>query len=207
MVGDFRALNTYLVPDRYPIPRIQETLTQLSKAKYITSMDSLKGFHQNVLMPKAKKLLTIITHCGIDEYLRMPFGIKNAPFHYQRMMNTIFPTEISEEWLIIYTDDIITCSDSWSLHLERVARVLHKVGEVNMKISLQKCNFGFEELKELGHVVSGLSLGIDKNNVAAVLIKPIPQNKKEMMSFVGFSSYYRQHLKDFAILAKSLYRI
>ncbi|MBW0579122.1 hypothetical protein O181_118837, partial [Austropuccinia psidii MF-1] len=92
MVGDFRALNTYTVPDRYPIPRIQETLTQLSKAKYITSMDALKGFHQNVLTPKAKKLLRIITHCGIYEYLRMPFGIKNAPSHYQRMMNTIFPT-------------------------------------------------------------------------------------------------------------------
>ncbi|MBW0533706.1 hypothetical protein O181_073421 [Austropuccinia psidii MF-1] len=207
MVGDFRALNTYTVPDRYPIPRIQETLTQLSRAKYITSMDALKGFHQNVLTPKAKKLLRIITHCGIYEYLRMPFGIKNEPSHYQRMMNTIFPTELSEGWLIIYIDDIIICSDSWSLHLERLARVLHKVAEVNMKISLKKCNFGFEELKALGHVVSGLSLGIDKNKVAAVLLKPIPQNKKEMMSFLGFASYYRQHLKDFAILAKSLYRI
>ncbi|MBW0550353.1 hypothetical protein O181_090068 [Austropuccinia psidii MF-1] len=96
MVGDFRALNTYTVTDRYPIPLIQETLTQLSKSKYRTSMDALKGFHQNVLMPKGKKLLRIITHCGIYEYLRMPFSIKNAPSHYQRMNNTIFPTELSE---------------------------------------------------------------------------------------------------------------
>ncbi|MBW0469238.1 hypothetical protein O181_008953 [Austropuccinia psidii MF-1] len=77
MVGDFSALNTYTVPDRYPIPIIQETSTQLSKAKYVTSMDALKGFHQYVLMPKTKKLLRIITHCGIYEYLRMTFGIKN----------------------------------------------------------------------------------------------------------------------------------
>ncbi|MBW0581233.1 hypothetical protein O181_120948, partial [Austropuccinia psidii MF-1] len=207
MVGDFRALNTYTVPDRSPIPRIQETLTQLSKSKFITSMDALKGFHQNVLMPKAKKLLRIITHCGIYEYLRMPFGIKNPPSHYQRMMKTILPTELSEVWLIIYIDDIIISSDAWSLHLERLARVLHKVAEVNIKISLKKCNFGFEELKALGHIVFVLSLGIDKNKVAAVLFKPIPQNKEEMMSFLGFASYYRQHLNDFAILAKSLYRI
>ncbi|MBW0527332.1 hypothetical protein O181_067047 [Austropuccinia psidii MF-1] len=178
MVGDFRALNTNTVPDRHPIPRIQETLTQLSKAKYITSMDSLKGFHQNVLMPKTRKLLRIITHCGIYEYLGMPFGIKNAPSHYQRMMNTIFPTELSEGWLIISIYDIIICSDSWSLHLERLSRVLDKAKGVNMKISLKKCNFGFEELKALGHIVSGLSLGIDKNKVAEVLLKPIPQNKK-----------------------------
>ncbi|MBW0538384.1 hypothetical protein O181_078099 [Austropuccinia psidii MF-1] len=173
MVGDFRALSTYTVPDRYQIPRIQETLTQLSKAKYITSMDALKGFHQNALTPKAKKLLQIITDCGIYEYLRIPFGIKNSPSHYQRMMNTIIPTELSEGWLIIYIDDIIICYDSCSLHLERLARVLHKVAEVNMKISLKKSNFGFEGLKALGHFVSGLSLGIDKNKVAAILLKPM----------------------------------
>ncbi|MBW0525326.1 hypothetical protein O181_065041, partial [Austropuccinia psidii MF-1] len=207
IVGDFRALNTYTVPYRYPIPRIQETLTQLSKAKYITSMDALKGFHQNVLMPKDKKLLRVITYCVIYEYLGMPFGIQNAPSHYQRMMNTIFLTELSEGWLIIYIDDIIMGSDSWSLHLERLARVLQKVAEVNMKISLRKCNFGFEELKELVHTVSGLSLAIYENKVEAVLLKPIPQNKKEMMSSLGFDSYNRQHLKDFSILAKSLYRI
>ncbi|MBW0500959.1 hypothetical protein O181_040674 [Austropuccinia psidii MF-1] len=204
---EFRALNTYSAPNRYPIPRIQETLTQLSKDKYITSMDALKGFHQNFLIPKNEKLLRIIMHCGIYEDLRMPFGIKNAPSHYQRMMNTIFPTELSEGCLIIYIDYIIICSDSWSFQLEILARVLDKATGVNMKISSKKCNFGFEELKALGHIVSGLSLGIDKSKVAAVLLKPIPQIKKEMMSFLGFSSYYRKHLKDFEILAKSLYRI
>ncbi|MBW0581645.1 hypothetical protein O181_121360 [Austropuccinia psidii MF-1] len=76
-----------------------------------------------------------------------------------------------------------------------------------MKISLKKCNFGFEELKPLGHIVSGLILGIDRKKVAAVFLKPLPKNKEEMMSFIGFSSYYRQHLKDFEILDKSLYRI
>ncbi|MBW0543048.1 hypothetical protein O181_082763 [Austropuccinia psidii MF-1] len=112
MVGDFRELNTYTAPDRYTIPRIQETLTQLPRAKYITSMDALKGFHQNVLTPKNKKVLRIMTHCGIYEHLRIPFGIKNAPSHYQRMMNTIFPTELYEGWLIIYIDVIIICPDS-----------------------------------------------------------------------------------------------
>ncbi|MBW0469946.1 hypothetical protein O181_009661 [Austropuccinia psidii MF-1] len=207
MVSYFRSLNTYTVADRYPIPRIQETLTQLSKAKYITSMDALKGFLQNVLPPKTRKLLRIITHCGIFEYLRMPFGNKNTPSHYQRMVNTIFPKELSEGWLIIYIDDIIFCSDSCSFNLERLARVLDKITGVNMKLSLKKCNFGFEELKALGHIVSGLSLAIDKNKVEARLLKPIPQNKKEIMSFLGFYSYCREHLKDFAILAKSLYRI
>ncbi|MBW0533418.1 hypothetical protein O181_073133 [Austropuccinia psidii MF-1] len=207
MVGNSRELNTYTVPYRYPIPRIQETLTKLSKAKYIASMDALKVFHQSILTPKGKKVFISITHCGIHEYLRMPFGIEDSPSYYQVMMNTIFPTELSERWLIIHIDDIMMCSDSWSLHLERLETVLDKVAGVNMKISLKQCNFGFEELKALGHIFSGLSLGIDKNKVAAVLLKPIQQNKKEMMPFRGFSSYYRQNLKGLKILANSIYGI
>ncbi|MBW0536524.1 hypothetical protein O181_076239 [Austropuccinia psidii MF-1] len=189
MVGDFRALNTYTIPDRYQIPGIHENLTQLSKAKFITSMDALKGFHQNVLTPHSRKLLRVIANCGINEYVRIPFGIKNAPSHYQRMMNTIFTHELSEGWLIIYIDDIIICSETWKLHLERLSLVLKKILQVKMKISLKKCNFGFHELKALGHVVSGLNLGVDKNKVAAVLLKQMRQNKKEMMSFLGVASY------------------
>ncbi|MBW0480774.1 hypothetical protein O181_020489 [Austropuccinia psidii MF-1] len=129
-------------------------------------MDALNGFHQKFFILKVKKLLRIITHCGIYEYLRMPFVTKNSPSHYQRMMNTIFPTELSEGWLIIHIDDILICSYSWSLHLERLARVLDNVAGVNMKIPLKKCDFGFEELKDIGHIFSCLSLGNDKNKVA-----------------------------------------
>ncbi|MBW0538161.1 hypothetical protein O181_077876 [Austropuccinia psidii MF-1] len=174
MVGDFKALNTHTIPDRYPIPRIHETLTQLSQAKLITAMDALKEFHQNVFTDNAKKLLRIIVHCGIFEYLRTPFGIKKAPSHYQRMMNTIFPEELSEGWLIMYIDDIIVCSETWDSQFTRLERVLQKIVQVNMKISLKKCHFAYSELKALGHVVSGLSLGIDKRKVAAVSLKRMP---------------------------------
>ncbi|MBW0559429.1 hypothetical protein O181_099144 [Austropuccinia psidii MF-1] len=76
MVRDFGALNTYTSPDSYPIPKIQIALMQISKAVYISTMDALKGFHQNVVTPRARKYLRIIVHCGVYEYLRMPFGKK-----------------------------------------------------------------------------------------------------------------------------------
>ncbi|MBW0575563.1 hypothetical protein O181_115278 [Austropuccinia psidii MF-1] len=124
MVGDFRALNTYTVPDRYPIPKIQIALTQISQAVYIATMDALKGFHKNVLAPRERKYLRIIVHCGVYEYLRMPFGIKNAPSHFQRIMNEIFPEELSEGWLIIYIDEIIVCSKTWEEHMYIFSRGL-----------------------------------------------------------------------------------
>ena len=78
---------------------------------------------------------------------------------------------------------------------------------MNMKISLKKSNFGFSQIKALGHVVSVIAIGIDQNKVAAVLQKPIPSNRKEIQSFLGFASYYRQHLEGFAAQAKCLYEI
>ncbi|MBW0471313.1 hypothetical protein O181_011028 [Austropuccinia psidii MF-1] len=76
LCGDFRALNNYTKADRYPIPRIPHTLKKLEKGKYISKMDFMKGFHQNVFKPKSIKLLRIICHMGIYEYTRMLFGIK-----------------------------------------------------------------------------------------------------------------------------------
>ncbi|MBW0534684.1 hypothetical protein O181_074399 [Austropuccinia psidii MF-1] len=207
MVGDFRALNTYTVPDRYPTPNIQIALTQISQAVYITTMDAHKAFHQNVVTPRARKYLRIIVHCGVYEYLRMPFGIKHAPSHFQIMMNEIFPEELSEGWFIIYIDEIIVCSKTWEEHMNRLSRVLTKIQSVNMKISFKKCHFGFKELEALGHLVSGLSLGISQSKVAAVLLKPMPQNKKEVQSSLGFSGYYRQHIKDFASIARPLSKL
>ncbi|MBW0496390.1 hypothetical protein O181_036105 [Austropuccinia psidii MF-1] len=135
MVGVFRALNTYTVPERHPIPKIQIDLTQISQAVYIATMDVFKGFNQNLVTPRARKYLSIVVHCGVYEYLRMPFGIKNPPSHFQRMMHEIFPEELPEGWLIIYIDDIIVCSKTWEENMYRLSRVLTKFQSVNMKIS------------------------------------------------------------------------
>ncbi|MBW0546157.1 hypothetical protein O181_085872 [Austropuccinia psidii MF-1] len=165
MVGDFGALKDYTVLDRYPIPKIQISLTQISQAAYLIAMDILKVFYQNLVTPRAREYLRIIVHCGVYEYLMMPFGIKNTPSPFQRMMNEIFPEELSEGWLISDIDEIIVCSKTWEEHMYRLSRVLGKIQSLNMKISSKKSHFGFRELKALGHVVCGLSLGIDKTKL------------------------------------------
>ncbi|MBW0480960.1 hypothetical protein O181_020675 [Austropuccinia psidii MF-1] len=131
---------------------------------------------------------------GIYEYTRMPFGIKNAPAHFQRMMDTVFQEEILEGWMGVYIDDIIICSDTWEDHVQYIDRVLPKCTPINLTISIKKCNFGQQELLALGykvsellalgHKVSGLCLEIDQNKVAAVLQNPVPTNIKEMQSFL-----------------------
>ncbi|MBW0551520.1 hypothetical protein O181_091235 [Austropuccinia psidii MF-1] len=207
LCGDFRALNNYTKAEKYPIPRIPHALDKLAKAKYITQMNCIKSLNQNGVKPNSMKLLRMICHMGIYEYNKMPFGIKNAPAHFQRMMDTIFQDEILEGWMVVYIDDIIIYSETWEDHVQYIDRVLSKCTPINLKISLKKCNFGQQELLALGHKVSGLSLAIDQNKLAAVLQKPVPKNIKEMQSFLGFASYYRNHIKNFAHITSSLYKL
>ncbi|MBW0560984.1 hypothetical protein O181_100699 [Austropuccinia psidii MF-1] len=113
---------------------------------------------------------------GIYEYNRMRFGIKNAPAHFQRIIYTIFQEEILDVRMVGYIDDIIIYSETWEGHVQYIDRVLSKCTPINLKVSLKKCKFGQQELLALGNKVSGLSLAIDQNKVAAVLQKPVPES-------------------------------
>ncbi|MBW0549504.1 hypothetical protein O181_089219 [Austropuccinia psidii MF-1] len=144
---------------------------------------------------------------GIYEYTRMPFGIKNAPAYFQSMMDTRFQEEILEGWMLLYIYDIILYTETWVDHVQYIDKVLSKCTPINMKISLKKCNFGQQALFSLGHKGLGLSLAINQNKLAEVLQKPVPRNIKEMQSFLGFASYYRSHIKNFADMASSLYKL
>ncbi|MBW0575979.1 hypothetical protein O181_115694 [Austropuccinia psidii MF-1] len=148
-------------------------------ANFIKAMAALKGFNQNVLTDNAKKLLRLIVHCAIFEYLRMPFGIKNAPSRYQRMMNTKFPQELSEGWRIINIDDIIVFSETWDNHPSRLERVLQK-------------------MVQLGHR--------QKQSSRSTIERNAPNQKRNAI-ISGISGYYRKHIKDFAKIAKSLYKL
>ncbi|MBW0471200.1 hypothetical protein O181_010915 [Austropuccinia psidii MF-1] len=123
---DFRDLNKYTKADRYPIPRIPHSLDKVANAKYITKMDFMKGFHKHGVKANFMKLQRIIFHIGIYEYIRMPFGIKNAPAHLWRIMDTIFQEEILEGWMVVYIYDIIIYSNTCEDHMQYIDRVLSK---------------------------------------------------------------------------------
>ncbi|MBW0575280.1 hypothetical protein O181_114995, partial [Austropuccinia psidii MF-1] len=96
---------------------------------------------------------------------------------------------------------------TWEDHVKYIDRVLSQCTPINLKIQLKKCNFGQQELLALGHKVSGLSLAIDQNKAVAILQKLVPKSIKEMQYLLGFASYYRNHIKNFAHITSSLYRL
>ncbi|MBW0478469.1 hypothetical protein O181_018184 [Austropuccinia psidii MF-1] len=144
---------------------------------------------------------------GIYEYTRLPFGIKNGPPHFKRMMDKIFQEEILEGWMVVYIDEIIISSETWEEHIQYIYRVLSKFRPINLKILLKKFNFGQKEFLALGNKVSGLSLAIDQNKLAAVLQTPVPKNIKEMHSFLEPVSYCRNHIENIFHITSSLYKL
>ncbi|MBW0507799.1 hypothetical protein O181_047514 [Austropuccinia psidii MF-1] len=109
--------------------------------------------------------------------------------------------------MVVYIYDIIIYSETWEDHVHYIDRVLSKYIPIDLKISLKKCNFGQQELLALGHKVSVIILAIDQNKIAAVLKKPVPKNIEEIQYFLGFFSYYRNHIKNFAHITSSLYKL
>ena len=106
MVIDYRALNENTVGDAYPIPNITEILDLLGGSKYFSIMDLASGFHQIPMDSESKEKTDFSTPYGHLEFNRMPFGLKNAPATFQRVMDQVL-TGLQGIELLVYMDDIV----------------------------------------------------------------------------------------------------
>ena len=118
---DFRKLNAVTRADSYPLPRIEDCIDQVGKAKHVTTFDLLKGYWQIPLTERAKKLSAFVTPKGLYQYRVMPFGMRNAPAMFQRMINQIVG---GIEGCEAYIDDVIAHSGSWQGHISQLRALL-----------------------------------------------------------------------------------
>ena len=202
---DYRALNRVTVPDRYPMPRIDELIDTVGKCqgKYFTSLDLMKGYHQVKMAEGSKDKTAFICHQGLFQYRRMPFGLTNAPATFQRLMATLFA---GREWsfVFVYLDDLLVVSRSIKEHVEHLGKVFQKLEEANLKLKPQKCKFAQEKIEYLGHTLTTKGVCPNDGKVQAVIGFPRPQNIKEVKSFLGLVNYYRRHLQNLAVIARPL---
>lgn len=150
IVIDYRKLNEITVNDRYPIPNMDEILGKLGKCNYFTTIDLAKGFHQIEMDHDSIAKTAFSTKNGHYEYLRMPFGLKNAPATFQRCMNNILRPLLNKHCLV-YLDDIIVFSTSLDEHLNSLRLVFDKLAEANLKLQPDKYEFLRQETTFLGH--------------------------------------------------------
>lgn len=134
---DYRKLNEITIEDRYPLPNIEGILDKLGRAQYFTTLDLAKGYHQIKMHPRDIHKTAFITPNGLYEYLRMPFGLKNAPATFQRVMNEVLREHINKR-CVVYLDDILIFSTSLQEHLVSIKKIFQKLSEHNLKVQIDK---------------------------------------------------------------------
>lgn len=203
LVVDYRKLNEKTIDDRYPIPNISDILDKLGRCMYFTTLDLASGFHQIEISEEDVAKTAFSVENGHYEFLRMPFGLKNAPSTFQRVMDNVLREHIGIRCLV-YMDDIIIFSTSLKEHLENLSKILTTLEKYNMKIQLDKSEFLKKEVAFLGHIVTPEGVKPNMDKIEAIKKWPLPKTEKELRGFLGILGYYRKFIRDFAMIAKPL---
>ena len=206
MCVDYRALNKKVVRDVFPLPRIEESLEALGKAHYFSTLDLASAYNQVEVDPLDRPKTAFTTQFGLFEHVRMPFGISNAPSTFQRLMTKIFREDILRI-LIVYLDDIVIYSETLEEHLQSLDLVFGKLKEHGLKLKAEKCELFKTEVKYLGHILSNEGLKADPSKTIAVEKWSRPCTLQELRRFLGFTSYYRRFVPNFAKLAAPLHSL
>lgn len=203
LVIDYRKLNEQTIEDRYPLPNITDILDKLGKCQYFTTLDLASGFHQIEVNPRDSEKTAFTVDFGHYEFTRMPFGLKNAPSTFQRVMDNVLG-ELQGSHCLCYMDDIIIYSTSLQEHMENLTQVFKRLKKANLKIQLDKSEFLKREVAFLGHIVTPEGVKPNPQKIEAIKNFPIPRTDKQIKSFLGLLGYYRKFISNFSDLTKPL---
>ena len=201
---DYRQLNKKTVQQNWPIPRILDILDRLNGSKYFTALDLKSGYWQVEMDESSIPKTAFSTQDHHWEFLRLPFGLKNAPADFSRIM---YMTLGDLNFVEVYLDDITIHSKSFEEHMQHIEIVLNKLHEVDLKINLDKCTWCAEEVSILGHIVSYNKISMDPRKIEAIKEWKAPKNVKNVQQFLGLANYYRRHVLDFSKHAGPLYNL
>jgi hypothetical protein len=165
-------------------------------APKFTKLDLKKGYYQMPVAPEGVQKTAVITPFGLFEFLRMPFGLRNAGQSFQRLMDTM---TADLEHAFAYLDDLLVASLP-EKHENAVRVVLERLRE----FGLVKCEFGKDEVEFLGHRVTAAGVELLVSHVAAVREFPQPADKQSLQRFLGLVNFYKRFLPGAAGVLKPL---
>ena len=199
---DYRKLNEITEGDPYYMVTLEEILERVGNSRVMSKLDLAKGFYQVEVEPTSREKTAFICPFGKFEFTRMPFGLRNAPAVFQRCMEVV----LSEcyEFSAPYIDDIIVFSGNGKEHVGHLGRVLGELRKYGMTVKEGKCEFGKSKLEYLGHVIGGGELAVPAHRAAAMAEFILPWTKKQLRSFLGAASYYRQFVQGYASMSSVL---
>lgn len=199
MCVDYRALNANTYKDRYPLPLIDDHIDRLGKSVYFTSLDMATGFHQIPMDPESIHMTAFVTPEGHFEYLKMPYGLSNAPVVYQKIIANTLSSFIAAGKVYVYIDDVLIPSMTIEEGLETLREVLQTLTDAGFAINLKKCTFLAREIEYLGRTISNGQVSPSKHKVEALVNSPVPTNIKQVRQFMGLAGYFRRYIPGYSV--------
>ena len=197
---DFRHLNDATTPDRYPVPHIQDFTANLAGTKIFSKIDLVRGYHQIPVHPDDIPKTAVITPFGLWEFLRVPFGLKNAAQAFQKLMDTVL------RGLDCTFVNILVASRSKAEHMVHLRQVLERLQQQGLVIKLAKCQFGRYELDFLGHHITKHGATPLPSKVTAIREFSRPSTVKGLQEFVGMVNFYHCFVPAAASIMQPLYK-
>jgi len=158
---DYRALNLVTYKDAYPIPHIGACLDALQGCSYFSTLDLSSGFFQVPLHPDDAEKTAFITRRGLFQFRVLSMGLCNAPSSFQRLMD-LAVRGLAWSSCLVYVDDVIIMSKSYSDHIGHLGAVLQRMRDANLKLKVSKCHLFRRSVKFLGHIVSAEGTAVDE---------------------------------------------
>ena len=197
---DFRKLNAIIQPDPYCMPLVEELIARVGEAKYLSKMDLSKGFYQ-VPLAEDREKTAFLTTGGKFEFFRMPFGLRNAPATFQRLVDRVLGG--LKAFATPYIDDIIFSNDC-KQHFGHIREVIGRLQQAELTAKLAKCQWAKRTLEYLGHVVGNGLVSVPEVKVEALRNYTRLKTKAQLKSFLGLTGFYRCFILNYANYSKTL---
>jgi len=193
---DYREVNAITPLRRFWLPSLKEILDQVGPYAVLSKLDLTAGFHQVRMEEASSKFTTFSCPLGKFRFVRMPFGLKNAPAIFQNIVEQVLKPvcNVSKN----YIDDIVVFSYSWEDHVRDVGDVLKCLNEAGLKVKYKKCEFGRKTMSYLGHQIGSGTIAVPAVRVKAMMEYTRPNTKHQLREFLGSIGYYREFIPNFA---------
>jgi len=200
---DYRGLNSIMVPNRYPLPLMQELQDRVQGAQWFTKMDLKNGFNLIRIREEDEWKTAFRTRYGLYEFQVMPFGLTNAPSTFQDMMNHVL-SDLLDIGVLAYMDDILVYAKTREEHDHLVKELLQRLQKNGLAVAPEKCIWLAQEVEFLGYVIGRNGIEMVENKVEAVLDWKTPKSLTEVQSFLGFANFYRRFIQVYSKIARPL---
>lgn len=194
--GDYRSLNGITQPGKYPIPHIQDFNAQLAGKTVFSKVDLVRAYHHVPVAPEDIPKTAVITPFGLFEFMRLPFGLKNAAQSFQRYLHAILR---HLPFVYSYIDDLLIASSSESEHEDHLHQLFECLNPHGICINIAKCVFGAQEVSFLGFQINTAGIKPLADRVQTIIDFPRPGTIEELRRFLGLVNFYRRSLPRAAV--------